>query len=338
MKNLLFLLVMLLAVNFGVSAQSTGEKKKEEKAKKTQWVTKGAKVFNSKAEAKPLQVQAEKPVQTQIQTQPQVQRQAQPSQLQARTPTRRPTARIISPQQNREYEPRTPQNYNTYQPQVQTYNNDSYDGYQMEMKSMAVMESTEFMSQGTNNALVVEIEGADAKTAKKVWATFMKENYSTRVTKVKKEDDYIAEGVNIGIVGSGGGVNLYSRAEDRGRSAKFMVWMDVGNDFLSSASYPSWYGTAENMMYEYKLEVKRELVREELKDEEKNLQKLQANLKKLKRDQDRYHKAIEEAYKRIQRAEADIAKNDADQQGSVQEIEQQMIVIQQIMNKLNSIQ
>ncbi len=347
MKNLLFLFVMLLVVSVSLEAQSNQEKK-EEKKEKTQWVIKGAKVFNSKAEAQPMQVN--KPVQANTQTQLQPRTPVQPNtqtqqiqqpqtQTQARTPQTRPTARIISAPQNNTYQPQTrTYNTNTYEPQVQTYNNYSNTGYQMEMKSMAVMEAQEYMNQGTHNALVVEIEGADAKVAEKVWSDFVKDNYGTRVKKVKKSDDSIAEGVNVGIVGAGGGVNLYSRAEDRGRAAKFMVWMDVGNDYLSSGSYPTWYNTAENMMYEYKLEVKRELVREELKDEEKNLKKLQADLKKLKSLQDRYHKAIEDSYKRIQKAESDIAQNESEQQGMVQEIEQQMMLIQQVMDRLNSIQ
>lgn len=361
MKNLLFLFVMLLAAAVSLEAQSTQEKK-EEKKEKTQWVIKGAKVFNSKAEAQPLQVnkavqtRTQQPIQRQVQRQPYTQMQALPqvqartpvqayptqvqprtqTQLQPRTPDARPTARIISAPQNNTYQPQ-PRTYNNYEPQVQTYDNYGYEGYQMEMKSMAVMEAQEYMNQGTHNALVVEIEGADAKVAEKVWSDFMKDNFDTRVKKVRKSEDNIAESVNVGIVGAGGGVNLYSRAEDRGRSAKFMVWMDVGNDYLSSAAYPSWYTTAENLMYEYKLEVKRELVREELEDEEKNLKRLQNELKRMKRAQDRYHKIIEDSYKRIQKAESDIAQNDAEQQGMVQEIEQQMMLIQQVMNKLNTI-
>jgi hypothetical protein len=361
MKNLLFLFVMLLVASVSLEAQSN-QQKKEEKKEKTQWVIKGAKVFNSKAEAQPLQVN--KPVQTRTQqqvppqqvqpqlytspqAQPQVQartpytQQVQPrtqTQLQPRTPATRPTARIISAPQNNTYQPQTrTYNTNAYEPQVQTYDNYGYEGYQMEMKSMAVMEAQEYMNQGTHNALVVEIEGADARVAEKVWADFVKDNYGTRVKKVKRSEDHIAEGANVGIVGAGTGVNLYSRAEDRGRSAKFMVWMDVGNDYLSSGSYPTWYTTAENMMYEYKLEVKRELVREELKEEEKNLKKLQNDLKRLQSLQERYHKIIEDSYERIQKAESDIAQNDGEQQGMVQEIEQQMMLIQQVMNKLNSI-
>lgn len=329
---------MVLLASVSLEAQSN-QKKKEEKEEKAQWVIKGAKVFNSKAEAKPVQVKTPIQTRTQAQVQPRTPIQYQPAtqtQTQQNTPTR-PTARIISSQQNNTYE-RSPATYNTYEPQVQTYNTYNNEGYPMEMKSMAVMEAQEFMSQGTHNALVVEIEGADAKIAEKVWANFLKENYSTRVKKVKKEDDHLAQGVNIGIVGAGGGgVNLYSRAEDRGRAAKFMVWMDVGNDYLSSASYPTWYNAAENMMYEYKLEVKRELVRQEIEEEEKTLKKLQNELKRLKHAQDRYHKIIEDSYKRIQKAESDIAQNDSEQQGAVSDIEAQMMVIQQKMNKLNSI-
>lgn len=295
MKNLLFLFIILLATN-GAMAQSSKEKK-EKKEEKTQWVIKGAKVFNSKAEAKPQQVQ----------------------------PKERPTARIIS---------KSP---NSYDRNIQTYENYEYEAYPMEMKSMAVMENQEFMSQGSHNALVVQIEGADAKLAKKVWKDFVKDHYDTRVSKVKKEDDYVAEGVNIGIVGNGGGVNLYSRAEDRGRAAKFMVWMDVGNEYLSSDKHPTWYNTAEDLMYEYKLEVKRELVREELKEEEKNLKKLQRELKRLKNKKERYHKIIESSQERIQRAENDIVQNENEQVMTVEEIEQQMKLIEQVMYKLNSI-
>ncbi len=338
MKNLLFVFAILLAFNGEAYAQNN-TKKKEDKAEKTQWVIKGAKVFNSKSTAQTKQNQA-KTTQTR---QPQVRqlqaRQVESQQVQPRS-VNRPTARIISSESNNNYRENSynsnsnVQSYNNYN---NYNNNNSYGSYPVEMKSMAVVEAQEFMSKGSNNALVVEIEGANAKMAKKVWADFMKENYSTRVKKVKKEQDYLAEGVNIGIVGNGGGVNLYSRAEDRGSAAKFMVWMDVGNDYLSSGSYPTWYTTAESMMYEYKLEVKREVVREELAAEEKNLKKIQSLLNKLKRDNERYHKTIEEAHKRIQKAESDIATNEAEQLSTLNHIEEQMKVIQQVTNKLNSI-
>lgn len=355
MKHI-FLFALLLMVSFSLQAQSTTSNKSTTKTqtKKPDWVVKGAKVFNKtqvkqQPQVRPQQVQAPvvnsqarpqqvQPPVTNTQVRPQqvyapvTNTQARPQQVQPTTtyPQARPTARVISvPQQNYN------QNQATSQAAPNSYTTNNVS--QFEMRSMAVVESQEYMSQGSNNSLSVEVEGADSKLARKVWQSFIQDNYNVRVKKVKKEQDYLADNINIGFIGSGA-VDLYARAEDRGNAAKMMVWIDMGGKYLSSTEFPSWYATAQDVMYEYQLELKRELVRIELAEEEKNLKKLQAQMKRLQSAQDRYYKTIQEAEKRIAKAKSDIESNTAEQ-GSTQElIAEQIHIIEQVNIKLSSIQ
>lgn len=309
MRYLLFI-ILISMVTVQVNAQSQNQEKKKEETKATKtWVVRGAQVFNSKGQVKAQQAQP-KVIQSAV-----VQPQSPRPSTQVMTTNQAPVMNTMTA--------RSPYATNTMQ--------------MSQMKAMAVQEKAEYMSQGTRTALVVNIEGADSKTAKKIWKGFVKSQYKTTVKKVKKEQDQIADDVKLGLPGHGGTVDIYSRAEDRGNNAKMMVWIDLGGQYINSTEYPSWYNYAQDMMYEYELEVKRALVKQELKSEEKKLKKLQANLKKLRKANERYHRIIKKSEKQIENARSEIETNIVEQSSAQEMIEAQIRALEMVNEKLNSI-
>jgi len=158
MRYLLFIiLISMVTVQVNAQSQNQEKEKEEKKATKT-WVVRGAQVFNSKGQVKPQQAQP-KVVQSAV-AQPQSPRPSTP----VMTTNQAPVMNTMTA--------RSPYAVNTMQ--------------MSQMKAMAVQEKAEYMSQGTRTALVVNIEGADSKTAKKIWKNFVKSQYKTTVKKVKK--------------------------------------------------------------------------------------------------------------------------------------------------------
>ncbi|MEL7120723.1 MAG: hypothetical protein AAFO07_14830 [Bacteroidota bacterium] len=200
--------------------------------------------------------------------------------------------------------------------------------------TFAITEAAEYMNLGTNNALSINLEGVNAKLAKKVWTNYLKSNYGISIKKVKKADDYIADDVTLPLITTGNTMDMYSRTEDRGTSSKMIMWVDLGGKYLSSEEFPSFYSAASDMLKEYKLEVQREVQRQEIKAEEKELNKLQTKLKSLKRKNSKYHKIIEISERKIQKAKSDIEKNVMDQANATQQIESQVKEVEKANIKL----
>ena len=73
-------------------------------------------------------------------------------------------------------------------------------------------------------------------------------------------------------------------------------------------------------MRDYFIEVRKKVVAEELKVEEKNLSNLEKDLKKLKEKNDDYHKDIEKAKQKIAEAEKNIEKNTLDQENKGKDV------------------
>ena len=106
---------------------------------------------------------------------------------------------------------------------------------------------------------------------------------------------------------------------------------------MNSNDHPDRYNAAEKLLMQFALEVVVEQTKEELGGEEKKLKQLEGTLRKLEKDNDRYHQEIEDAKKRISRAEADVEKNVQEQENARTMIEAQMSVVENVNQKLRNL-
>ena len=90
-------------------------------------------------------------------------------------------------------------------------------------------------------------------------------------------------------------------------------------------------------MKDYFVSVRKKVVAEEVKMEEKNLSNLEKDLKKLKEKNEDLHKDIEKAKLKIAEAEKNIEKNLVDQDNKGKEISTQKDVLGKVTEKLNNI-
>jgi hypothetical protein len=199
-----------------------------------------------------------------------------------------------------------------------------------------ISESKETMKEGTFNAIVVELSNADEKVALKVWKSFIK-GFGAKAKKIKRSKEYLASDVIIGGLNNSENVEVYSRVEDKGDDSELIVWIQMGEFYVSSGSFPSDYTVAAKMLEDYVIEVAKELVNIEVNNAEKKMKKLVKEMDKLKKKNNSYFKDIEKAKDAIVRAEKNIENNIRDQKEQESLIESQQNALQILKEKLSEL-
>lgn len=181
-----------------------------------------------------------------------------------------------------------------------------------------VSEEEKAMSQGINNALVVNIPNTTTKIAERVWKNYAKQ-FSGKTKRNRKSEEWTTKGGKIAGIGNED-LTVYAQVQSNNDDVELSLWVPMGDGYLSSADYKDEYKEAEKLLDEYALEVRIETVKEELKGEEKALEKSEKDLKKLKKDNEGYHKDIKDAEKRIENAEEGLITNGEDQKEAVKNV------------------
>jgi hypothetical protein len=197
-----------------------------------------------------------------------------------------------------------------------------------------ITESKETMKEGTFNAIVVELLNADDKVALNVWKSFIK-GYGAKATKVKKSKEYLASGAIIGGLNNSENVDVYAKVQEKGDDSELIVWIQMGEFYVSSGSFPSDYTAAVKMLEGYVIEVAKELVNNDIEDEEKKMKRMEKEMDKLKKKNTGYHRDIEKAKDTIARAEGNIEENERAQKEQTSIIESQQKALQALKEKLS---
>ena len=213
-------------------------------------------------------------------------------------------------------------------------------GLKQEMASAAPMvaEGVLNMSQGAHNGFTVLLPNSDVKTVRGLWKDLMK-NYDSKLKKVKKSDDDMAAAARIGSISGNGTVDIYSQIMESGDNVSMTVWFDMGEgSYLSSGEYPNTYEDAEQMLQSFGVTVKKSMVEKELKMEEKNLGKVEDELKSLQKKKKNLLSDIEKWKKKIADAEEEIARNEGAQEETKERIEDQKATVSEVATKLQNIE
>lgn len=191
------------------------------------------------------------------------------------------------------------------------------------------------MSLGPQNAFYVEIPGADKKMAEKTFYEFVKDYGKMKENGKAREHFMMA--TKIPVINGTSPIDLYSKFEEGKNMATTYVWVDLGGSFVNSSDHTSQTAALRQFMYDYFTAVRKKVVTEELKAEEKNLSNLEKDLSKLKDKNQDYHNDIEKAKQKIAEAEKNIEKNIVDQENKTKEIDTQKNVVEKVVEKLNNL-
>jgi len=208
--------------------------------------------------------------------------------------------------------------------------------------AQAVFEESKNMSLGNQNALYVDVEGADKKIAEEAMEELIKEYGKWK--KNRKAKEYYAEGISISPIAGRDPLDVYFKFDEMGNQTRAYMWIFDGEGFLNSAEAEEKISGAESIMQDYYVKAKRIVIQKEvdreedlLKDEEKALNKLVKKNESLHKNIEKWKKEIRDREEKIAEAERDIEDNISDQEAKRGEIEQQEEVVRETMQKKNDV-
>ena len=185
------------------------------------------------------------------------------------------------------------------------------------LMSQDAVEKKTSMSLGPQNAYYVEIPGASKKLAQKTFEEMIKE-YG-KIKENGKAKEYFMMATKIPVVNGSSPVDLYAKFDEGKDMATVYVFVDLGGAFVNSSDHPSQSAALKQLLYDYFIAVRKKVVAEELKNEEKSLSSLEKDLRKLKDKNEGYHKDIEKAKQKIMEAEKNIENNVVEQENKNKE-------------------
>lgn len=201
--------------------------------------------------------------------------------------------------------------------------------------SSQVIEERSSMSEGVHNAFVIELEGADRKTAENVW-----KNYIGAIGKTKrnrKTKEWVSESIIIPAVDDDYNVQLIGKFEDLRGNSRIHVWLKMDGNFINSEDYTNESRGMKDFLEEYALDVKKAVIGKEVEEEQKKLNNIEKDLSRLIKKNEGYHRDIEKAKESILKAEKNIENNVIAQEDKRIEIEEQKAILLKVQEKLMAV-
>jgi hypothetical protein len=175
------------------------------------------------------------------------------------------------------------------------------------------------MMRGVHDALVLEIPHPKTSFAESEWKDFVSK-YG-RPDKVRKTNEWLLQSAHLVNYPAIDYVNIYAEASELDSTVKFAAWFETDTTFFGAEEYPEQWAAATSMMQDFAIKVTRDLILEELDDEEKSLDKLKSDLDRLERNHEKYVETVDRAHADIRQAESDIVANTAEQEATTAEME-----------------
>jgi len=210
-------------------------------------------------------------------------------------------------------------------------------GLALIMSQLSIAQITEegrAMSKGFENSVVLEMPDVDSDFGEKLWKKYIKP-FGGKTKKIKSE--WFTDESKIAGIGGANTVDMYMKTNESGGNVEFAVWFDLGGAYLSSQEHPDAYVEAEKFLMRFALFVAKEKTSVELNNEEKEMRKLENMLKRLERDNERYHREIELAKEKILQNEGNIETNVVEQEEARKLIELQLELVEKIRLRLSEL-
>jgi hypothetical protein len=195
-----------------------------------------------------------------------------------------------------------------------------------------VKESVIKIGEGKNNALIVNITGADENEVAKAWKDKMKSSGA----KVSGKKSLFADDATILSISSNT-MDIYSEISGKGEYVELAVGFDLGGAYLNSKEHASGYKAAEKMLYDFAVGQAKEAINKEISAQEGLIKDLEKDQSKLEKDNEKLASDIEDYKKRIEDAEKDIENNKTEIENKIKELETQNESLKNLEKKLNDV-
>jgi hypothetical protein len=199
----------------------------------------------------------------------------------------------------------------------------------------SVREGERVMSQGSKNALTVDLPKTTLKEAEKLWKDYAKQ-FKGDTKKDKKTDEWFTDNAMIAAIGGANTIDMYTKFSESGDITTVGLWIDLGGAYVDSKAFADKYAEAEKILQNFALTVAREQTKKQLSDQQDDLKKMEKAEKKLEDKNADLLKDIENWKKKIAQAETDIQTNLKQQEEQKAKIEGQKKLVDEIGKKLNT--
>jgi hypothetical protein len=199
-----------------------------------------------------------------------------------------------------------------------------------------VREGERAMSQGSKNALTIDIPKANLKLVEKLWKDYAKQ-FKGDTKRDKKTEEWFTDNAMISGIGGANTVDMFVKFSEASDLTNMALWIDLGGAYVGSKDFSDKYKAAEKILADFSLTVQREQTRQQLEEQQDEARKMEKQQKRLEDKNVDLHKDIENYKKKITQAEADIQTNLKQQEEQKLKIEQQKKLVEDIQKKLNGL-
>lgn len=208
--------------------------------------------------------------------------------------------------------------------------------YRKGLNYRTVEEGEAMMSSGFRNAFSIRVPSEDKRLVRRVWKDYMQSHFNGRTKYEWKTKELITTKAKISALGDRQSV-LIGKQEKLGNTIHFTIWVENEGEMIRSARSRRQAREADMILNDFVVEIEREKTRLHLKEENRELAKLERKLRQLQNANKRYHQEIEMARERIQRMEENILRNEAEQVQAVEKIDRQHEVVKNVKENLERI-
>ena len=193
-------------------------------------------------------------------------------------------------------------------------------------------EINDAMSQGVQRGLKVLIPETNKKQVTKSWEKLMKD-YDAKTEKVKKEDDYRSLNASIPSI-SDRPLTAYAVFQETPEGVYMNVFFDIGGSYLNSETNAEKLDAAKKILTSFAKNTTIAAIEDQIKDENKKLEKLEREQKTLEKNKIGYEKDIKQAKETIQKRQKDIIENAKAQEVKLKAIGEQRTAAEKIKSEL----
>ncbi|MDB9881965.1 hypothetical protein OAD66_02410 [Bacteroidia bacterium] len=196
----------------------------------------------------------------------------------------------------------------------------------------SVEEINDAMSQGVQRGLKVLIPEVDKKRATKSWEKLMKE-YDAKTEKVNKKDDYRSINARIPSL-SDRPLTAYALFQETPEGVYMNVFFDIGGSYLNSETNAKKVDAAKKILASFAKNTTLAAIEDQIKDENKKLEKLEREQKNLEKNKVGYEKDIKQAKETLEKRENDLIENASAQETQLKAIEEQRTAAEKVKSEL----
>ncbi len=156
------------------------------------------------------------------------------------------------------------------------------------------------MSKTTANAFVVTWAQAEPKVVAKSWKSYAK-GLKGKLNYDRGQNEYFVD--NGTVAGMENAVDITAKIEEKGEGVEMAIWFNAGVTYIQSATNPEPFQACEALLRDFDSFVYAEILRNQIKAEEKELKIMARNKRKVQREIKREERQIKKAERTIAKAE-----------------------------------